>query len=68
MQKDFVDDSLGTKEAESIVPNVIKKMGEYYKLGIDTDTGVFLTMDTHDESYMYTEEGKNLPVSALHKH
>ena len=60
MQKDFVDGSLGTGEAGSIVPNVIRKMEEYYRSG--TDTAVILTMDTHDESYMSTEEGKNLPV------
>ena len=28
MQKDFIDGSLGTKEAEAIVPNVQKKIEE----------------------------------------
>ena len=29
MQNDFIDGSLGTKEAQTIVPNVIKKIKEY---------------------------------------
>ena len=29
MQNDFIDGSLGTKEAQAIVPNVIKKIKEY---------------------------------------
>lgn len=29
MQNDFIDGSLGTKEAQAIVPNVKKKIKEY---------------------------------------
>ena len=55
MQKDFVDGSLGTKEACGIVPNVVKEIsGDYDE--------VYFTMDTHGENYMETLEGKNLPV------
>ena len=31
MQNDFIDGSLGTKEAQAIVPNVKKKIQEYKK-------------------------------------
>ena len=34
MQKDFIDGSLGTKEAQAIVPNVAAKIKEYEKLKI----------------------------------
>ena len=56
MQKDFVDGALGTKEAVTIVPAVVKKIKEYPK------ENVLLTMDTHPESYMDQQEGKYLPV------
>ena len=56
MQNDFVDGVLGTKEAQAIVPNVVKFL----------DNAVFndimVTMDTHYENYMETLEGKKLPV------
>ncbi len=55
MQKDFTDGALGTKEAVSIVPNVVKKIESF-------DGEVFATFDTHFENYMETSEGKNLPV------
>ncbi|MBR4344845.1 MAG: cysteine hydrolase [Lachnospiraceae bacterium] len=58
MQKDFIDGSLGTKEAVAIVPNVIKKIGEYRENGWE----IFYTKDTHEENYMNTNEGKHLPV------
>lgn len=60
MQNDFIDGALGTKEAQSIVPNVIKKLEEYD--ASDEEIDVVFTMDTHDSNYMDTEEGKNLPV------
>lgn len=55
MQNDFIDGALGTKEAESIVPNVKKKIEEF-------DGTVLFTRDTHFDNYMETQEGKNLPV------
>ena len=33
MQNDFIDGSLGTKEAVAIVPNVAKKIKEYREAG-----------------------------------
>lgn len=58
MQVDFVNGSLGTKEAVSIVPNVVNKIEEYKASGDE----VVFTLDTHDETYLDTLEGKKLPV------
>ncbi len=58
MQKDFIDGSLGTTEAQAIVANVMKKIEEYQAAGDD----VIFTLDTHEHNYMDTQEGKNLPV------
>lgn len=55
MQKDFVDGALGTAEAVGIVDNVVKKIES-------TDGDIIVTYDTHQENYMETQEGKNLPV------
>ena len=58
MQKDFVDGSLGTKEAQAIVPLVAETIEQM----ADPNTVVIFTKDTHPENYMNTLEGKNLPV------
>lgn len=55
MQNDFIDGALGTKEAVSIVPHVVQKIKNF-------DGTVLFTRDTHEETYMDTQEGKNLPV------
>lgn len=57
MQNDFIDGSLGTKEAQAIVPNVVKKIKN-----CDSNTIVLFTKDTHFGNYLETQEGKNLPV------
>ena len=56
MQNDFITGSLGTKEAEAIVENVAEKIKHF-------DGKVIFTRDTHEENYMDTQEGKNLPVT-----
>ncbi len=56
LQNDFIDEALGTKEAEAIVENAVKKILSY------KGKKVFATMDTHHEDYMDTVEGKHLPV------
>ena len=58
MQKDFVDGSLGTPEAQAIVPLVAETIEQM----ADPNTVVIFTKDTHSENYMNTLEGKNLPV------
>ena len=55
MQKDFVDGSLGTKEAVAIVPKVVDKIRSF-------DGDIFVTYDTHFEDYLDSTEGKKLPV------
>ena len=58
MQKDFVDGSLGTPEAQAIVPLV----AETIKQMADLNTVCIFTEDTHPINYMQTLEGRNLPV------
>ena len=58
MQNAFLPGSLGTKEAQAIVPNVKKKIDEAVQNG---DVIVY-TRDTHYEDYLNTREGKKLPV------
>lgn len=58
MQNDFIDGSLGTKEAQNIVPNVEKKIEEYQSRN---DTIIF-TRDTHYNNYSDTAEGRKLPI------
>ncbi len=58
MQNDFIDGSLGTKEAQSIVVNVRKKIEKYRANGDE----IIFTRDTHTEDYLDTPEGKKLPV------
>lgn len=55
MQNDFVDGALGTKEAAGIVENVVSKIRDF-------DGNIFVTMDTHQDNYMETAEGRKLPV------
>ena len=55
MQNDFIDGALGTAEAVAIVPKVAEKIKNF-------DGTVLYTRDTHEEKYMETQEGRNLPV------
>lgn len=56
MQKDFIDGSLGSKEAQAIVPKVVDKINNW-------DGDIIVTKDTHGDNYLNTREGKYLPVS-----
>ena len=56
MQNDFIDGALGTDEALDIVENVKAKIREY------ATENVYATMDTHEDAYLQTQEGKYLPV------
>ena len=55
MQNDFIDGSLGTKEAEAIVGKVAEKIRSF-------DGEVIFTRDTHMPDYLETQEGRRLPV------
>ncbi len=56
MQNDFITGSLGSADAQRIVPNVLEAVKKF-------DGKVIFTKDTHDENYMETREGRRLPVS-----
>lgn len=55
MQRDFIDGTLGTKEAEAIVENVAQKIRAF-------EGELFVTYDTHFADYLSTSEGRRLPV------
>lgn len=58
MQKDFIDGSLGTKEAQAIVPKVAERVMSGQAAGEE----IVFTLDTHGEDYLETLEGRKLPV------
>ncbi len=55
MQEDFIDGTLGTEEAQKIVVKVREKIEEF-------GGKVIYTRDTHEDDYLRTQEGRNLPV------
>ena len=57
MQNDFVTGALGSSLAEKIVIPL-----KEYLNSLKEDTYVILTRDTHDESYMESNEGLHLPI------
>lgn len=58
-QNDFVDGALGFDEAKLLEPKIMKKIKEYKISGDD----IIFTMDTHDERYEESVEGKSgLPI------
>jgi nicotinamidase-related amidase len=58
MQNDFIDGSLGSPEAVSIVPMVKTKIEEFKLAGHK----IVFTADTHYDDYLTTQEGRYLPV------
>ncbi len=56
MQTDFIDGSLGTKEAMTILPAVKEKIQNF-------DGEIIFTRDTHTAEYLNTREGRLLPVT-----
>lgn len=57
-QNDFINGSLGFEKASKLIPLIADKINHYHGTGDD----VIFTYDTHNESYLSTQEGKNLPV------
>lgn len=55
MQNDFVTGSLGSLEAQKIVPALLSKVQKFKGT-------VLFTQDTHNDDYLQTQEGKQLPV------
>lgn len=56
MQNDFITGSLGTAQAQAIVPRVIKKVQDF-------PGTVLFTRDSHEADYSDTQEGRLLPVA-----
>jgi len=56
MQKDFISGSLGTKEAKTIVKNVVTRIES------SNSELILFTQDTHGDDYLSTPEGQKLPV------
>lgn len=55
MQYDFIDGTLGSPQAQAIVPAVREKIRTF-------DGPIVFTRDTHDDGYLASQEGKHLPV------
>ena len=55
MQNDFISGVLGTPEARAIVEPVAQKITGF-------EGEVIYTLDTHDECYLETQEGRFLPI------
>ena len=59
VQNDFVTGSLGTKEAQEMIPRLKSKLEKSNKYTAD----VFIfTKDTHNNGYLDSTEGKKLPI------
>lgn len=56
VQNDFITGCLGNKETKKVPAKIIKLLKE------NNYSKVYVTLDTHQENYMETLEGKNLPV------
>lgn len=57
-QNDFVQGTLGFPEAPSYYDRILALMDSFQKGGDE----IVFTRDLHDENYLHTEEGRNLPV------
>ena len=55
MQNDFISGTLGSKEAQAVVDNVVQRI-------LDFEGLILYTLDTHTTNYLQTKEGQKLPV------
>ena len=58
MQRDFVSGALGSEQARAIVSAVAARIQQAKA----ENTQVVFTLDTQEENYMNTREGRFLPV------
>lgn len=58
-QNDFVTGSLGFKKAEQLDDRIAEKIEKYRSENWE----IVFTFDTHEENYLNTNEGRNLPVA-----
>lgn len=61
VQNDFVTGTLGSKFAKSVIPQISKRIKEY----ISADKPIFVTLDTHTNSYSETQEGLEIPQHCI---
>ena len=59
LQHDFIEGSLGTQEAQAIVPRIVEKINNYSD---KSNVLVLFTKDTHYSDYLDTLEGTMLPI------
>lgn len=59
VQNDFITGSLGSPDAERILPFICKKVEKFI---LKYPKGFIYTMDTHDKNYGLTLEGRFLPT------
>lgn len=59
MQNDFISGVLGNPETMAVLPAVCEKVR---KIEADNNSVLLFTMDTHQNGYMDTQEGRKLPV------
>ena len=57
MQNDFVTGSLGTKEAQAIVENVVCKIKE------TPAEQIYVTQDTHPEQYLHIASRERMDIA-----
>lgn len=57
-QNDFVCGNLGFEQAASLETPICRKIETYLGRGDD----IIFTLDTHDQDYSSTQEGKKLPI------
>lgn len=58
-QNDFINGSLGSAEAQAIVPRIVEKLNNHPD---KKNTLVLFTKDTHYNDYLDTFEGEHLPI------
>ncbi len=58
-QNDFVSGSLGFSGAVALEQPIMDKIMHYRSNGDE----VVFTFDTHDEGYLHSQEGRNLPIA-----
>ena len=58
-QNDFVNGSLGFEKAVALEEYLVDLINRYHHNNDD----VIFTYDTHQENYLETQEGKNLPIT-----
>jgi nicotinamidase-related amidase len=57
-QNDFIDGSLGFKQAAALSKDIVNLVKQY----VTNRQDIVFTMDSHQKDYLKTIEGKKLPI------